>query len=1336
MSRNVSARRPGRAARLFRRVRPVLFGALACYFGVRGQSLVQALATRPKATVHYAVAIVLILAAWAGTDRNRDLAPVEPEENPRRWRMPAWRDRAAIFAAIVVNVLAVLHLRQREYDSLGAGAAWLASLVLLAFAAAGLGRKGTDPAAPDSPRGRASRRVDLLLCLLIFLAALAVRVYRIGDWTTGMHGDEGEVGLNSVEILEHPEISPFRTGWFGQPNFYYWGVAIGMKLFGRGLAGLRAFSVAAGALLLIPFYFLVRRLFGTRAAIAASLLLAVSGPAVHFSRQEFSNITTPMLLVAGFLFLLQGLESRRMLPFVLAGYAHLSCLYFYLGGRLTPLIAAAFFAYLLLIAPLAGLPGAYRRARAAPRSLSPGAALAAALRRRFANSRALLPAIAFYAVAAFCMVSPWAAYYQDHRAEWDSRVREKLIFNQPRTMADAHRARHTPLKIALPGSGGGSERGITLAKDGFWPRVVWGQLKATLSILTWNFDRSGVYITLEPATKPFESVLVIFAIAWALWRWRDGRMALLSIWFWMTILVGGVLTIDAPYLARLVGILPVIAIFAAIALDKLALELERLWRRSVRKPERADDARFVLSVAVFFAVGILADRHLRDYFGRFLRDRPFSGGISFASFVRDTDRRAIREKRARPKYYALGAHGIYWTFSVNHFLNPDSTGVDVENASNALPLLDNEDRDAVFLVWSENRQYLPAIRRMYPGGEEGPYRYGPPGRETEMFEYYRVRREAIDSRRTLEARYRSADGAGIERAEGGPGSVPQPAGLLYPARGEWKGQLFAPAFGRYRFRVESPGTASLALDGASFPVAPDPSSETAVVLARGLHSISLAGPLPDKNARVRLLWAVADSDFHPVPPRFFWSGPPAAFLGEVRWTEGDGPTARESIEYRRDSFLGFRSAERALAMGRKVTAVWKGTLRAPEHAFYGFDAFCNDAGSVSIDGTPVLECRSPDMAPRPASGRAELSAGPHPLEVSYTWTRGFGHLEIYWAPPGAERELLEFPEVSAPGGAWRVGEVKETHPVAPELIGTAAVPPAAPLPPRPAAEKGDRRGCAIDSSGALYVADAGNHRLEVYERSGRLAATWGKGGREKGEFTTAQDVALVGGGRVAVLDSALSRIQVFAPGGALERVIENVGCSPAGIAAGPGGDLFVASPCDSAVRRYSPAGSLLARFTGGADRATRLDQPVDVAVAPDGKLYVADLLNRIVEIDPANDTVRRSWAVHVGTGYGAAKLSFSKGTLYLTDPDREGLFVIETATGRTRALPEASRAAVSEFARGEGLGQCVAGWPPLFDGLRCCAGELLARCADSAPERGAGPAGKTTRPPSPGRPSR
>ncbi|MEO8347721.1 MAG: glycosyltransferase family 39 protein, partial [Acidobacteriota bacterium] len=228
---------------------------------------------------------------------------------------------------------------------------------------------------------RPSRRVELAICLAILALGLALRLHRLGDWTTGMHGDEGEVGLDALKILEGNHVSPFLSGWFGQPNFYYWSVALGMKAFGTGLAGLRAFSALCGALMIVPFYFLVRRWFGVRTAIVASVLLAISDVTVHFSRQEFSNITTPLLLVTGFLFFFRGLSDGRALNFVLAGYAHMFSMYFYLGGRITPFLLLGVFAFMFLLSPLLRLPGAYRLIR----KLTPDTARLASLRSAFAQ---------------------------------------------------------------------------------------------------------------------------------------------------------------------------------------------------------------------------------------------------------------------------------------------------------------------------------------------------------------------------------------------------------------------------------------------------------------------------------------------------------------------------------------------------------------------------------------------------------------------------------------------------------------------------------------------------------------------------------------------------------------------------------------------------------------------------------------------------------------------------------------------------------------------------------------------------------------------------------------
>jgi hypothetical protein len=1042
----------------YRTIRPTALGGLACLVALYGQTLLPDPLTRSQGTRWYAAGLILLILAWRGTYKNRDPAFFLSAGNEGEAPGNSTDERAGarpiaaltitrwaiIGAALLLNIASVVRLRSAGYESLAGGLGWLASLILLAAASARRGprlaRRTRGTGTDGEHRARLRRFGELAIVLAIFALGLCLRLYRLGDWTSGMHGDEGEVGLDALGILQGHFVSPFQTGWFGQPNFYYWGVALGMKLFGTGLGGLRTFSVLAGALLILPFYPLVRRLFGVRTAILASILLAISDVAIHFSRQEFSNITTPLFLVTGFFFFFSGLRSRRPLPFVLAGYAHTLCLYFYLGGRLTPLIAVAFFAYLMILAPLAGSIRAYRDLRNGDRK-SPGRSVAmAALRRQFRNVRPYGRCVVLYALASCCLATPWVAYYFDHRNEWDARVREKLIFNQPVLMAATHGATHDPifLGVRLPGRRDAPARPVVLertplriklSRDGFWPRVLWGQLKATLSIFTYHFDASDVYtFTREPVTKPIEAVLVVFGIAWALWRWRDMRMALLSIWFWLTIVVGGALTIDAPYMARLVGILPLLAIFAALVLNKLAAEFIVLCRTEGNGPLGYS----VSAIGLIGLMGFLTWQNFTDYYVRYLGTRPFTPTAGMACFVRDFDALVKREGRPAPKYYSLGAHYIYWTYAVNRFLNRNSVGVDMVNASDALPILDNDDRDAVFVVWRTGQEYLPVIKLYYPGGDESFYRYGPRGHEPELFRYYRVKREQIEAGRSVRASYVPARGRAIQRSEGGMGSSgPPPQGLVYPVKAEWRGELFAPAFGRYRFRLESPGPARLILDGTRLLAANGRApGEAEIVLARGLHEVIASGALPTKDSEVIVQWAAGDSALKPVPRRFLWSGPGRSLLGEIHAVEG--PAARSPVIGRRvDGFLGFRDAGPALATSGPLTASWNGVLRISRPGTYFFDVFSNGGSTISIDGKLLVDNRFSGGAPRRKNGELDLRPGKHRFDVQYWWEREIGHLEVSWTPPSGPRAMIGPAELATTGGSWRPEEVEQRKPPPP-----------------------------------------------------------------------------------------------------------------------------------------------------------------------------------------------------------------------------------------------------------------------------------------------------------------
>lgn len=93
------------------------------------------------------------------------------------------------------------------------------------------------------------------------------------------------------------------------------------------------------------------------------------------------------------------------------------------------------------------------------------------------------------------------------------------------------------------------------------------------------------------------------------------------------------------------------------------------------------------------------------------------------------------------------------------------------------------------------------------------------------------------------------------------------------------------------------------------------------------------------------------------------------------------------------------------------------------------------------------------------------------------------------------------------------------------------------------------------------------------------------------------------------------------------------------ITVAPGGVLYIAQPANNVIRRVDPngiirtiAGNGSAGFSGdgGPARQAQLNKPIDVAVAPDGSLYIAEFGNhRVRRVDP-NGII----STVVGTGLG------------------------------------------------------------------------------------------------------
>ena len=87
-------------------------------------------------------------------------------------------------------------------------------------------------------------------------------------------------------------------------------------------------------------------------------------------------------------------------------------------------------------------------------------------------------------------------------------------------------------------------------------------------------------------------------------------------------------------------------------------------------------------------------------------------------------------------------------------------------------------------------------------------------------------------------------------------------------------------------------------------------------------------------------------------------------------------------------------------------------------------------------------------------------------------------------------------------------------------------------------------GLDVAPDGRVFVADSGNHRIQIFSADGRWLKTYGRAGRGPGEFSYPYDVRLDREGRQYVCEFGGSRIQVFDDQQRLLEVIGQPGDQP------------------------------------------------------------------------------------------------------------------------------------------------------------------------------------------------
>ncbi|HEV7767346.1 MAG TPA: IPT/TIG domain-containing protein, partial [Thermoanaerobaculia bacterium] len=233
------------------------------------------------------------------------------------------------------------------------------------------------------------------------------------------------------------------------------------------------------------------------------------------------------------------------------------------------------------------------------------------------------------------------------------------------------------------------------------------------------------------------------------------------------------------------------------------------------------------------------------------------------------------------------------------------------------------------------------------------------------------------------------------------------------------------------------------------------------------------------------------------------------------------------------------------------------------------------------------------------------------------------------------------------------------------------------------------------TSGDLIVADRKEHSILRITAAGAVSVIAGTG--KKGNKNGAANVAEFNGPSAVVYDAQRQliyvadtdndRIRVVASNGFVSTLEVNDGnrfMKPSGLALAANGDLYVADSGNHVVRRVTPDGVLTtvagngqSEFRNGAAMAAGFKQPVGLAVAANGALYIADAGDhRIRKLEGGTITTVAGSGVSGFADGPALSAKFKRpagiafdgeGNLLVAETDNQRIRVITAATVSTIA---------------------------------------------------------------------
>ena len=605
----------------------------------------------------------------------------------RRWQWPrlqAFAPRRWLFLPAVLLIFIALRLvapaaQQQPWLAL---TVWLAAIGLAFYA---LYEPDADPqpqpTEQESDAGVSNttasnafstnpRRFTIVTSLILFIAALAVRLIQISAHPFILNGIEADIGLDALRVIDGVIKNPFSTAWLTNPTLPLFILSFPLHLFGASVFALRLLSAIVGALTVVATFLIGQRLWGRTVGLAAAVLLLGSHFHVHYSRLGITNVWDAflVLLALGLIAIAwrQNPHNNRR-TWLLAGLAIGFSAYLYTSSHLLPWMLLLLFVWALL----------FNRQK---------------LR---AQGWQILAALLLALVVAL----PQMMYYRGAEGVFMERANVVGILDSQSGWLSQ--------ETAVTG-----KTQFEILTQQFWQAAL--AFNATL-------DQSNAYGPFSPLLNFAAGVLFLLGLIIALFNWRDIRYTILTVWVLVTILLGGALLLSPPSSHRLIIAAPALSLLGAIALTTIVKALLGSDRETAVDPAASNQTKrfsaptILITAVVGFAL-LLALLDLGFYFGPYRSQNHFGDRNTE---IADAMAGYLESLEGEWTAYFYGPPNMYVGFPTLEFLTPSYTAninlFDVLEPNSALPPAATP--NVVHIYLPERQGELTQTQSLFPGGQ-------------------------------------------------------------------------------------------------------------------------------------------------------------------------------------------------------------------------------------------------------------------------------------------------------------------------------------------------------------------------------------------------------------------------------------------------------------------------------------------------------------------------------------------------------------------------------------------------------------------------------------------